>query len=226
MSVVKSLINKVVITGGLLLAFSTSFAQFKYGVKGGINDVNLRIINTSDRVVVVNNNAWRPSFHLGFFANYTIGKRASLAGELLYSDKGFKVSSYNQHLAYLAVPLLFRYRVLKGFSMEAGPEFDILLSAHGKSSSSKLNNYDNYAPTDIGLSGGIHYDINSRISLGLRYAQGIANALNKKSTIILTDGNGTTQIFNLYDNGLKYKNQTLQLSIEYALHVKGSDVKK
>jgi len=120
----------------LALVFFTQAAmdQFHLGVKGGVN------------ITKVNGEAFRDEFrygyHLGGFAELGLGGNLGIQPEVLWSqyqtrvDSSFsdvyqnslKISNYKDvKLNYLTIPLLLNYKLGSLLSLQAGPQFGILL---------------------------------------------------------------------------------------------------
>jgi hypothetical protein len=81
--------KKIIIAAALLLTFTTSFAQFHFGIKAGYNS-SLTLNNIGDitngtyNLTNVGNELWN-DFHAGLFARIPIGKIIYVQPELLYS---------------------------------------------------------------------------------------------------------------------------------------------
>jgi len=205
------MLYRIVLTLLLVINSKLAFSQFSFGIKGGLNYVNQRVIDTQDKFGAIGKSDWSPTFHVGVYGKHILIHRASILWEALVSNKGYKSSKGNNHLTYLTIPLLFRYMVYKKLSFEAGAEFGVLLFTYYQLSDIGDND-ERYGTVDLGLSGGIHYDINDRFGIGFRYTQGIANVLSKDYAVT-GYGNGGAFISNYYDNGLRIKNHALQLSV-------------
>ena len=117
----------------LLLATAAS-AQFHLGIKGGIN-----LTKIEGRSF---NQEFRTGFHAGGFAEIGLGGNFSIQPEVLFNqintrvDSSFSdvyqgavnLSNYRDvQLKYLTIPLLLNYKVAKIFTLQAGPQFGILL---------------------------------------------------------------------------------------------------
>src|SRR3990170_1274222 len=63
------IMKRIYFTGVLLLTFTMSFAQFNYGVKGGVNLSNLH----SNRFG--NADEWKPAVHAGAWLSFDVTKR-------------------------------------------------------------------------------------------------------------------------------------------------------
>lgn len=144
--------------------------KVKLGVKAGLNISNLTF-NESEL-----NSKSKTGFTAGFMVEIPVAKNFSLQPELLYSQQGTKISFSdnevtNSHykstidLNYLNIPVMLKYYVLKGLSVQAGPQIGILLKANNKYQDNFLG-YDNHESFDLkDYSTGIDTSVN----LGLGY---------------------------------------------------------
>lgn len=116
-----------------LFAASQSIAQDKFGlgVKVGQN------FSSINNVAVDKHSA---SFHIGVTSHIGITPKLSIAPEVilsqtkletnpqiidLFGDNSLNPETY--HLNYLAIPILAQYSLFKGFQIQAGPQYSILL---------------------------------------------------------------------------------------------------
>lgn len=144
--------------------------KVKLGVKAGLNISSL----TFDESEL--NSSTKTGFTAGIMAEIPLAKNFSLQPELLYSQQGTKISFEDQDvtnshykstitLNYLNIPVMLKYYVLKGLSVQAGPQIGILLKANNKYQDNFLG-YDNHESFDLkDYSTGIDTSVN----LGLGY---------------------------------------------------------
>ena len=157
-----------------------------FGIKGGLNFANLYV----DNVQSENN---KLGGHIGFFAKWPVSNRVAVQSEILYTNKGSKVSygnfiqgsgEYRFNLNYVEVPVMLSVNLMPGFSLNAGGYVAYLASANVKdvksdgtiSGVSNLN-ADNFHRFDYGLVGGASFDIKS-VTLGARYNYGLQTVGN------------------------------------------------
>ena len=185
---------------GLCLS-QVSMAQFRLGIKGGAN------------ITKVDGKAFRDEFkygyHLGGFAEIGFGGKLGIQPEVLFNqyntrvDSSFKnlysdavsFSNYKDvKLNYLTIPLLLTYKVGNFLSLQAGPQFGILIDQ----SKNLLNNgKEAFDSGDFSMTGGATIKI-SKVRLSGRYIVGLSN-------------------INDIDNQNQWKNQGFQLSLGLAL---------
>ncbi len=184
---------KKVIFISMLLIFATGnlFAQdFYYGLKAG---PNFATVNTSESEM---NDAieMRTAFHFGAVGEYAFSDQFSIQAELLYNAVGYKYSDdYNMaqkqasiatvdqtfKIDYLSIPILAKYYVADGFSLQAGPQVGFLLAANVElelDGETETNDFkDNMESLDFGLGFGFGYKIETGLFADARYVLGLAN---------------------------------------------------
>ena len=114
--------------------------------------------------------------------------KLSLQPEVLYSAQGSNFGGVfgftgidDQKLNYVNVPILAKYRIIKGLSAEAGPVVGVLISADGNVldiNGNTLDGKDAYNTLDAGFAVGASYAMDSGFVFGLRYNKGITNINN------------------------------------------------
>lgn len=171
----------------LLAAVVTVFGQLngnaqaiKLGVKAGLNFASVSGNYTANPETVT-------GLHYGVMAEIPLTEKFSFQPEALFSGQGFSLSSNTVALSYLNIPLMGKYYVTKGLSLEAGPQIGFLLSAKQES----VNVKDSYHSLDYGVNAGLGYKLDNGLNFGLRYNVGLAN-INKTNTF--TNKNGVAQV--------------------------------
>ena len=185
--------KKIILTAMAVFAFSFANAQkADFGIKGGLNIANQSFDgdgapSTSSLI----------GFHIGGFVEIKIADKFTIQPELLYSTQGSKfnlvVNSEGTNfdtentfkLAYINIPVMFKYYVAEKFSLEAGPQIGFLVDSKlevnviGQSVSQDAK--DLFESVDFGLNLGAGYDITKNISAGLRYNFGLSNVATTES---------------------------------------------
>lgn len=156
----------------------------------------------------------RTAFHFGVMAEIEISEKFSVQPELLYSaqgaeysDVGFSEFTYDGTFKndYLNLPIMGKYYVAEGFSLEAGPQVGFLLSAKeeweetntGDSGEDDLK--DSFKGIDFGLNFGLGYKMENGINFAARYCLGLSD-LNDDDDYFGDD---------------TYKNGVIQVSVGY-----------
>ncbi|CAM4102789.1 porin family protein [Flavobacterium antarcticum] len=170
-----------------ILGFASMNAQdLNYGLKGGINIATATGDNSSSFDAVT-------AFHIGAMAEIKLTEKFSFQPEVLFSGQGTSFNDDIIELRYINVPLMAKYYVAKGLSLEAGPQVGFLVSAKYLGNDVK----DNLAKVDLGLNVGLGYKLDNGLNFGARYNFGLSDVNEIKG---LNDSN---------------KNSVFQFSVGY-----------
>lgn len=169
-------------------------------------------------------------FHLGGLAEIYINEKFSIQPELLYSAQGSESSSSASttafgvtmsgkgdsklKLSYINIPIMAKYYVLEGLSIQAGPQVGFLVKAEmdyvgtttNPNFSDQLEIYtassadvkSQLNPIDFGINFGAGYEFMSGMFIDARYNLGLTKVPKESSAI---------------ENN--YKNQVIQISLGY-----------
>lgn len=147
---------------------------FRMGAKGGVNFANL--VGDTEGAEM------RTSFHLGLVAEIPLTDQLFFGPEVLYSSQGAKISDEGFDgafkLDYVQIPLMARYYVAEGFSIEAGPQIGFLTSSEVEMEGVSVDANDFMNGFDYGLNFGLGYRLTSGIFVQGRYNLGLANVLD------------------------------------------------
>jgi hypothetical protein len=189
----------------LIVAFlfiaQASMAQLSFGAKAGVNISKIDGKSFKDE--------FSYGYSLGGFANIGLGGKLGIQPELLFNQYQSKVdtafaniyqnafadaNSGNVKLNYLSVPVLLTYKLGKILSLQAGPQFSILMN---KDKNLLQNGKDAFDHGDLSVLGGAQLKI-SKVLITGRYGVGVNN-------------------INDIDNKDKWKSQAIQLSLGLSL---------
>ena len=171
--------KKIILSVVALMAFGYANAQssdMKFGVKAGFTSSNFTGDAESDGTT---------GFYVGGLADFMVTENFHVQPELLYSMEGAK----DAKLTYLRIPIMAKYYIMEGLSLQAGPE---LAFVAGGDSDIK----DNVKSLDYGLGIGGGYELSSGLMFDARYNLGLANIVKEG------DGKIGTASFNI---GLGYR---------------------
>ena len=211
----KKLIIIIVIA---LFGFVPMKAQdINFGAKAGVNFASITGDDTDDL-------DGRTSFHVGIVAEIVISDKFSVQPELLYSSQGAtSEDSYTEEginikeegtvkLDYINLPVMAKFYVGEGFSLEAGPQIGFLLNSEiemkltasgaGVSESISVTEdlKDHIKGIDFGLNLGVGYKMENGLNFGARYNLG------------LSDANDDPEFF---ESDSSFKNSVIQVSVGY-----------
>lgn len=138
--------------------------EINFGAKAGINLATLRPELTESRT----------SFHLGGMAEITIADDFAIQPELLYSAQGAKDQNDSDNnetfkVDYLTLPVLAKYYLIEGLSVEGGPQIGFLLSSKQEDNGETDDLKDITKSIDIGFSLGAAYKLDNGLQIGARY---------------------------------------------------------
>lgn len=161
----------ILIIGIALLGFYVNAQDTQFGIKGGLNLANLGGDAEGDS---------RTSFHIGGIAEIMISDQFSLQPELLYSAQG-AVSPDNDdvvtQLDYLNLPIIAKYYVVEGFSLEGGPQIGYAINRNVDNDGEDVDADDLYNAIDISLGLGASYKLDQGLFFSARYNFGISNII-------------------------------------------------
>ena len=185
----------------ILAIFSTlghaAFSQkLHVGVKAGANINKIDGQSFSDQFSF--------GYHLGGF--FSVGvKKFAIQPEILFNQINVDTSGsfssvykFNQvdkvQLKYLSLPILLTYTPVKYITVQAGPQFGILMN---KSKTLLNNGKEAFKSGDFSMLGGVQVNI-SHLNIYGRYAVGLSN-------------------LNDIDNKEKWKSQSFQIGVGFTL---------
>lgn len=157
--------KNLVLAAFAVLGFSNVNAQkIQFGAKGGLNFASVNGTNTNGKEVVT-------SFNLGVLSEIPVSSKFSFQPELMYSGQGYSFMDQTIELSYLNVPLMGKYYVAKGLSVEAGPQIGFMFSAKNE----KMDVKDSFKTVDLGVNFGLGYKFNNGLNFGARYNLGLTD---------------------------------------------------
>ena len=175
--------KKVILAAFVLGTCTAAFAQqqLKFGPKAGVNFANLSGVDNTEMKI---------GFHVGAVAEIKFNEKFSIQPEVVYSAQGARGMLNNiegkANLDYINIPILAKYYIVDGFSVEAGPQVGFLVKAEGKGT---VNNVsvttdvkDNFKSTDFGLGFGLAYDLPVGMFVNARYNLGLSDIRNNTSS--------------------------------------------
>ena len=169
-----------------------------FGVKAGVNIANQKITGDYEPDTKA-----KIGLHGGVFVTWMFSEKLGLQPELLFSAQGSKDASdlydYSIITNYVNIPVLVRYDITDMFSVHAGPQFGILVSAKEEEDGDSDDIKDDFKGTDFGFALGAEADLPANFGAGLRYVFGLTNVLKEEMSFDDTElKNGVFQIYVKY----------------------------
>ena len=158
--------KKLILTAAAVFAFGFINAQdMKFGAKGGLNFATVSELEEAKNKI---------GFNIGVFAEIGVSDGFAIQPELLFSLQGANgPNDSSLNLNYINIPVMAKFKVAEGFSLQAGPQFGILMSATNKFGGNSIDTKENFKTLDLGLNFGAGYDISENIMVDLRYNLGL-----------------------------------------------------
>ena len=195
----KRIVSSVAITLALFIATSSSAQGIRLALHAGANMGKLDGKSFKDE--------YKLGYHLAVAPEIMFSKKWGIQPEVMFSQTNtttstafediYKVSSTelkDVKLNYLSVPLLLSFRPVSFLTFQAGPQFGILMNKQKKFLE---NGRDAFANGDFSMLAGAQINI-FRLRVYGRYGVGLTN-------------------INDIDNQDKWKSQTVQLGVGFAL---------
>jgi hypothetical protein len=155
---------------------SPAQSPVRFGIKAGVNFAN--IIKDDG-----NNNFQtdaKTGFNAGVTADIKLIEGLSFTPEVLYSQKGYKLTSgdseYKRTTNFIDIPILASIRLASPLNLVVGPQVSFLMSTSTKYSNNSgsvtvnNNDSDNFKKSLLGGVIGLRYDLTDNVDVHGRYA--------------------------------------------------------
>lgn len=156
-------------------------SDINFGLKGGLNFAMIAG-DGSD------NFDGKFGFHVGGVVEFPISETFSVQPELLYSSQGDKETfdgmDIKYKLDYLNLPIMAKYYLSEGFSLEAGPQIGFLLSAKAEGGGVSLDIKELIKDIDFGLGFGLGYKLENGLNFSGRFNVGISNMVDSSGNLL------------------------------------------
>lgn len=163
--------------------------EVKYGPKAGVNFATLSNVDNSKMLT---------GFYVGAVAEIKFNDKFSVQPELVYSAQGVKQevlgSKNTVKVDYINIPILAKYYIVDGFSVEAGPQFGFLVKGEAKNDDGKEDIKKNLNSFDFGIGAGVAYDLANGFFVNARYNFGLSDIAKEKESGEKSLNNGVIQV--------------------------------
>lgn len=193
--------TKIIAIIATVLLSQAAIAQFNFGIKGGANISKIDGRSFKDE--------FRYGYYLGGFVEIGLGGKLGIQPEVLYNQYQTKTDSNFNHiyqnvfnsaangnikLNYLSIPLMLNYKLGNILTLQAGPQFGVLID---QNKNLLENGKEAFKNGDFSMAGGVSIKI-TKLRIHGRYVVGLSN-------------------INDIDNQDKWKSQAFQVGVGLAL---------
>lgn len=171
--------KKILLALPFLLISVYSFGQLSLGVKAGLNVNDIAIKDPppggDDGIEAT------IGFHVGVYGKIAISKKFSFIPELQFSQRGYKFplitsSDSRVNMNYLELPLLLSYAPVEFLNIDLGSTIAYKISTVLKSDGMSRKMGDDFdEDLDIGITGGLRFNVSEKIAIIGRYYYGVSS---------------------------------------------------
>ncbi len=161
----------------LLVATVSAKAQFEPGVFSLQPKAGFALTSVSG-----DGTKFKPGFAAGAEAQYQINDWFGVSAGVLYTTEGYKLkdnSDYKFNTGYVNIPVMAKFYVTKGLSLNAGLQLGFLTSAKTKGPNSEADVKDLCNKTDFSIPLSIAYEFTNGLTFEARYTGGLTNVFKK-----------------------------------------------
>ncbi|MGQ2985108.1 porin family protein [Flavobacterium sp.] len=152
--------KKILLSAVAVMAFGAAAQaqseDMKFGVKAGVNLTNFTGDFDGDGAT---------SFYVGGLVDLPVSGNFHVQPEVLYSMEGADKAS----LSYVRVPIMAKYYVMEGLSLQAGPEVAFKVGAEDDLMDEATKSID------FGIGAGVGYELPMGLFFDARYNLGMSN---------------------------------------------------
>ena len=206
--------KKLIFAVVFLVAGAVNAQQPDFGAKAGVNFATL----DSDGPFEMSG---QTGFHFGLVAELKFSEKFSFQPEVLYSIQGanaeFSMEGFGSaeetlRLDYVNIPLMAKFYMIPGLSLEVGPQIGVLVKAEseyeysfGEETEAGTGDIkDETKAIDFALAGGLAYEFPMGIFVSGRYNLGLSNVADSSE-----------ELGDEFEEDFKWKNNVIQLSLGY-----------
>jgi hypothetical protein len=167
-----------------------SAQDINFGLKAGVNFASLNGDDIDDLDGVT-------GLHIGAVAEFGFSEKFSIQPELIYSTQGASLDDETLKLDYINIPVLAKYYIIEGLSLEAGPQLGFNINSEYE--------FDGETEDEEGVN-----TIDIAAGLGAGYKLPVGIFFQARYNIGLTDVYEEIQGFQI-----DAKNNVFQISVGY-----------
>ena len=130
---------------------------------------------------------------VGAMAELKFTEKISFQPEVIFSRQGFKSDELTLKIKYVNLPLIAKYYVIQGLSIEAGPQVGFQTVAIAETPIGMYDARRNIKRFDLGVNAGIGYKLDNGLNFSARYNHGFTN-INKYVGEKISNQNAVVQV--------------------------------
>ena len=173
--------NLTIIVAAFFISTTVFSQELDLGIKLGSNFASI-----SD---AQQGSSSRTGFQAGAFAGIKFSEKTAIQLDVLYSQQGAAFDASDFELSYVNLPLVFKYYLVGGLHLQAGPQFGILVDDNVKELYTEVVEAQS---SDVSGIIGVGYDLPFGLRIDGRYNFGFTDVLKdisgKNSVVTLAVG--------------------------------------
>ena len=195
--------KKMMMIAAMMVATVAAKAQFEPGTFTLQPKVGVTLATISS-----DNTKFKPGIVAGIEGQYQINNWFGLSAAALYTQEGSKIKNSNgkYNLEYINIPVMAKFYVAKGLSLNAGLQLGFMTKAKLKGDGVNVDIKSICNKTDFSIPLSIAYEFENGLSFEARYTGGLTNVI-KESAI--------NQAGLKYDIEKDNKNEVFMLTVGY-----------
>ena len=173
---IRKIMKKIMMIAAMMVATVSAKAQFEPGTFSLQPKAGFVLSSVSGEDL-----RFKPGFQAGLEGQYQINNWFGLSAGLLYTTEGTKVKDvdWKLNLGYINIPIMAKFYVTKGLSLNAGLQPGIMVSAKEKYNEGGISwdkdVKDGCNGFDLSIPLSIAYEFTNGLTLEARYTTGLTN---------------------------------------------------
>jgi len=147
----------------------------KFGVLLGGNVTNMDFNKGYPTPTTAVKTSWLPGITIGLQMRVPLSEKFWIQPQYQFTQMGSKVESSGTKykLNYFTLPILAKYEVLPKLTLEAGPQFDLLIHANSVTNGTSTNVTHGLQEPNYAATAGAGYQVLDNLNLDIRYMQSL-----------------------------------------------------
>lgn len=158
-----------------IAAQNSSNTYKRFGFKAGVNVSNMNFNKGVPPPASHITPTWKTGITFGFLLQVPVTSDLWVQPEYSFSQVSGedKSTGIKYQLNYLSLPVLLKYQLSKTFSIEVGPQFDLLINAKKQVGETSSNITHDTEERNFGIDAGVEFQLFKSLCLDARYMNGI-----------------------------------------------------